>query len=326
MQMTQTRANRRTLLAGAAASLAGAVLPRAAGAESRERQDRSRGATFVLVPGSWYNALTWERVAHLLVAGGHAVIARDRAAFGLNARFPQSYLQRPFDTAAFAAEPSPVASVTLQQDIDGVAAQILEAIEGGSRQVVLVGHSSGGLVITGVAEQYPQLIAHIVYLAAFMPAPGTTGLADLQSNSNGNLAAIGSLFLGNPQQTGALRVDWNSTDPAYFAGLQHGFYADGDAASFRAAIHTFAPDDPLSIYLIPTAKTAGRWGSVPRSFIRTGQDVAILPALQDRWIAQANQLTPGNPTTVYLIDASHSVLLSQPDKVASVLLEIARRS
>ena len=39
------------------------------------------------------------------------------------------------------------------------------------REIVLVGHSSGGMVITGVVDQLPGRIAHLVYLDAFVPQP-----------------------------------------------------------------------------------------------------------------------------------------------------------
>src|SRR5487761_1533732 len=42
------------------------------------------------------------------------------------------------------------------------------------REVILVGHSYGGMVIAGVAERSPDRIAHAVYLDAFVPSNGET--------------------------------------------------------------------------------------------------------------------------------------------------------
>jgi len=39
-------------------------------------------------------------------------------------------------------------------------------------RVVLVGHSYGGLLITAVADRYPERIAHLVYLDAIVPRSG----------------------------------------------------------------------------------------------------------------------------------------------------------
>lgn len=279
-------------------------------------------AHFVLVHGSWYGSATWQPVSVRLGVHGHATVAVERAAFGLNARFPASYLRRPLDVGAFATEASAVAGVSLQDDVDGVVQVLRAAREAGAEHVVLVGHSSGGLVITSVAQQHPELVDHLVYVAAFMPADGDTGLADLQSGENGHLANLGPLFLGDPSVTGALRVDWRSEDGAYQAALKEGFFAEATEGQFRAASASFTPDDPFSPYLEQTVRTAERWGSVPRTFVRTSRDAAILPALYDRWIAAADAVAAA-PTRVHEVDASHSVQLSHPGDVAEILLSVA---
>lgn len=315
--------NRRTLLSGTAAAVAAAAaFPDAGPAQQSQISLRGSGrSTFILVHGSWYSSGIWERLTPLLVAAGHRVISRDRTAFGINARFPQSYIDR--NTAELAQEPSPVAGVTLEQDVDLYKKQIQNAVQDGSGPVVLVGHSSAGIIITSIAEQIPELIGHLVYLSALMLAEGVTGAQDFASPENNFQKAFSAVFVGNPAQIGALRVDWNNPDPSYFAQLQHILFADGDPATFRALANLSAPDDPLEPYGVPTRKTAARWGSIRRSFIRTLEDVAILPALYDREIAQADAFTPANRTVVYDIAASHTSMVSQPGKLAAILLEIA---
>ena len=111
----------------------------------------------------------------MLIAAGHTVIARnDLPGFGLNAAFPQSYLQRPLAPAAFSAEPSPVAGVTLENNVESVANTIQEAVAGGSGPVILVCHSSGGIAATTVAERSPKHIGDLVYLSAMMNDNGVT--------------------------------------------------------------------------------------------------------------------------------------------------------
>ena len=38
--------------------------------------------------------------------------------------------------------------------------------------IILVGHSYGGMVVSGVADRMPERIQHLVYLDAFLPADG----------------------------------------------------------------------------------------------------------------------------------------------------------
>ena len=42
----------------------------------------------------------------------------------------------------------------------------------GLRDILLVGHSYGGMVATGVADRVPKLIRHLIYLDAFVPQNG----------------------------------------------------------------------------------------------------------------------------------------------------------
>ena len=55
--------------------------------------------------------------------------------------------------------------------------------------IVLVGHSYGGMVVTGVAERMPERIAHLVYLDAFLPADGQS-LIDLSNTAGGDHCPI----------------------------------------------------------------------------------------------------------------------------------------
>ncbi len=314
--------SRRTLLS---TGIAASALLAAADARAAPGPRRGRRRTFVLQHGSWNSSGVWERVAHLLAAAGHAVVARDLPGCGLNALFPQSYFQRPLDVAAFSAEPSPLAGLTLDDYANSVLGAVQDGAAGAGEPVILVGHSTGGIAVTAAAERRPELIGDLVYVAGMMNDVGVTPLADIASADNGNAKTILSLSYGDSTATGALRLDFNSGDAAYFAGLQDFFANDTDLAAFRATANLFSPDDAVAPYLLPTAKTAQRWGSIRRSYVRTGLDHALQPALQDRWIAEADALTPGNLTTVYPLDSSHSPFISQPDRLAGILLEVAGR-
>ena len=107
-------------------------------------------ATFVLVHGGWHGGWCWQKVVPFLEAAGHEVYAPTLT--GLAER---------------ASELSPdVGLDTHIQDIVG----LLE--EKNLQGVILVGHSYGGMVITGVVDQVPERIAHLVYLDTFVPRDG----------------------------------------------------------------------------------------------------------------------------------------------------------
>lgn len=107
-------------------------------------------ATFVLVHGAWHGGWCWQKVVPLLEAAGHVVYAPTLT--GLAER---------------ASELSP--DVGLDTHIQDVVGLVQEKNLHG---VILVGHSYGGMVITGVVDAVPERIAHLVYLDTFVPRDG----------------------------------------------------------------------------------------------------------------------------------------------------------
>ena len=118
---------------------------------SRSTSTRTHATrTFVLVHGAWHGGWCWVRVARLLRDAGHLVYTPSLSGLG--------------DRAHLAA---PEVDLTLHvQDVVG----LLEMDE--LQRVVLVGHSYGGMVITGVAGRVASRLAHLVYLDAFVPNGG----------------------------------------------------------------------------------------------------------------------------------------------------------
>jgi pimeloyl-ACP methyl ester carboxylesterase len=113
-------------------------------------------ATFVLVHRAWHGGWCWRKVIPFLEAAGHEVYAPTLT--GLAER---------------ASELSP--EVGLETHIQDIVGELQEKTLHG---VILVGHSSGAMVITGVVDQVPERIAHLVYLDTFVPRNGES-LADI---------------------------------------------------------------------------------------------------------------------------------------------------
>ena len=157
---------------------------------------------FVLVHGYWHNSGCWRDVSARLEAGGYEVVTPDLPGAGVRARIPVSFLQRPFDPAAFAVEPSPNAVVTQEERTQAV----ITAIKSIGGPVVLVGHSMGGATISDVAEAAPTDVAAVVYLTAFLLAPGVPPFA-IMTHETMAAAVVPSLFCADPEVVGALRLN-----------------------------------------------------------------------------------------------------------------------
>jgi Lysophospholipase len=171
-------------------------------------------AAFVLVHGGWHNHSAWDRVTPLLEADGFAALTLDLPGAGVNAIAPTSLGLRPFDPVAFATERSPIAGVTQEQRTQAVVALVKEAASRSGGKVILVGHSAGGMTISAVAEQVPNLLLAVVYLAGFLMPNGLPLLAMLQHEALSSALAPG-LFVGDPIAIGATRIHAGSTDEAY---------------------------------------------------------------------------------------------------------------
>jgi pimeloyl-ACP methyl ester carboxylesterase len=107
-------------------------------------------ANFVLVHGAWHGGWCYRETANALRAAGHTVFTPTHT--GVGERFHQSR-----------------ESVTLETHIRDVCGCIeWEELD----DVILVGHSYGGMVITGVADRMSDRIRSLVYLDAFVPEHG----------------------------------------------------------------------------------------------------------------------------------------------------------
>jgi pimeloyl-ACP methyl ester carboxylesterase len=281
-------------------------------------------AAFVLVHGAWHNHSAWNAVTPILEANGFAALTLDLPGAGVNAIAPTSLGRRPFDPAAFAAERSPVAGVTQEERTRAVVALVKEAASLNDGKVILVGHSAGGMTISAAAEQVPNQLRAVVYLAGFMVPNGMSLLAMLQHDTLASALAPG-LFVGDPAAIGATRINGASTDAAYRSLLKAAFYGDVSESDFVQAASQLHCDESNAGAVAPSEITPARFGTVPRHYIRCTQDRAVPLTGQDHMIA-AVDATIGGKTTTHTLESSHSPFLSQPVTLARILIDIGAQS
>jgi pimeloyl-ACP methyl ester carboxylesterase len=281
-------------------------------------------AVFVLIHGGWHSHSAWDRVTPILEANGFAALTLDLPGAGVNAIAPTSLALRPFDPAAFAAERSPIAGVTQEERTQAVVALVKEAASLGDGRVILVGHSAGGMTVSAVAEQVPDLLRAVVYLSGFMVPNGMPLLAMLQHETFSSALAPG-LFVGDPTAIGATRIHAGSTDEAYRSLLKAAFYGDVSESDFTRAASRLHCDEPNTGAVALSGITPERFGTVPRHYIRCTQDRAVPVTSQDHMIAAVDG-TIGGKTTTHTLESSHSPFLSQPAILSRILMGIAIQS
>ena len=235
---------------------------------------------FVLVHGAWHGAWCWARVLPLLRAAGHAAHAVTLTGVGERAHLLAADIRL---------------STHIQDVLNLIACEELD-------DIVLVGHSYGGIVITGVAaalqQQQPGLLRHLVYVDASSPRSGESW-----SSTHAPDVVAGRVAAGS--RSGGLSIP--PPDAAVF-GLDG---ADRDWVNRRMT------PQPFGLYQDPLVFDVARVASLPRLFVD-----CIEPALANIAVTRVRVRTePG--WRVIELATGHDAMVSAPRELAGALLGCA---
>ena len=226
-------------------------------------------ADILLVHGSAHGAWAWRDTLPALQALGHRVRAIDLPGHG--------------------DDPTHVNEVTQEM----YAEAIIDAL---TQPMVVVGHSMAGYPISLVAERRPDLVQHLVYLCAYVPAPGLT---------------LAQMRLKAPRQP-LLAAFQKAEDGKSFtfdpAQIKQRFYADCSDEQIAFAADRLCPQSIATSDAV--VDLTERYASVPRSYIRCMQDGAIPYEFQ---ITMTADWPEGR---VVDMDTSHSPFFSAPADLA----------
>ena len=118
-------------------------------------------ATFLVAHGAWSAGWAWKKMRPLMRARGHEIFTPTYTGMGERAHLAH----KDIDLETHIAD---TLGVLKYEDLRGV---------------ILVGHSYGGMVATGVADRAPERLSQLVYLDAFAPRDGQS-LLDLHTEEN----------------------------------------------------------------------------------------------------------------------------------------------
>ena len=241
-------------------------------------------ANFVLVHGAWHGGWCYRDTAKALRAMGHDVFAPTHTGVG--------------ERSHAAGE-----SVTLETHIRDVAGCIeWEELH----DVVLIGHSYGGMVISGVADRMPDRVKALVYLDAFVPQHGDSLIGLLHKALPAEVAA---------QFVGGFRGAAGTNN----SGLTQPIPAEmfNVAERHRAWVNRRCRPQALATFEMPVLFSGGIEKVKRRHYILAdGWDPSPF-----RHFAKLYQGAPG--WTVEKMPCGHDVMVDLPKELAASLAKLA---
>lgn len=225
-------------------------------------------ADLLLIHGSGYRAAVWAPLIAALAPLGHRARAIDLP------RHP---------------------GVTLADQARAICSAL-------STPCLLVGHSAAGYPITAAAETDPRHIRALVYLCAYLPAPGQSLAALRRAQGRQPLRPA----LRTDSSTGTYRFDPDAAGHLLFHDCP-----DPAGQAARLVAEPIAPQE-TALALTPASQ------SLPRFALTCRNDRALPPEDQDRMAATLPQ------DRVIPLDCGHSPFLAAPAQLARHLDEIAR--
>jgi pimeloyl-ACP methyl ester carboxylesterase len=232
-------------------------------------------ATFVVAHGAWSAGWAWKKMRPLMRAAGHELWTPSYTGLGERAHLGH-------------------AEVSLDTHIADVVA-VLEMED--LRDVILIGHSYGGMVATGVADRARARIRHLVYLDAFAPKDGQAVFdlmpPDVAAKMQAGAAASASGF-GIPANP--MPSDTPPEDAAW-------------AATRRL---------PQPVKAFSTRLRLSAEPSMPRTYI-----YAKKAGIGDTFRQFAERAKRENWRCYFEIDSSHNPHITNPQALLAILNQVA---
>jgi pimeloyl-ACP methyl ester carboxylesterase len=233
----------------------------------------------VLVHGAFHGAWCFDRVIPLLEEAGLEVIALDLPGHGLS-------------QVRFA-------------DLHGDANCVRDTLDSLTDDVILLGHSYGGAVVTEAGD-HPR-VRHLVYLSAFA--------LDADESCNGVTIESVSRYPheGRPSLATGAKLDVDGTMSVTSEAVRNCFYNDCDEETVAWATRLIGPQPLENLGQVP-----GRvaWRQRPSTYIVCTKDMAIHPMLQNDFAERCTERRE--------LHASHSAFASRPSEVSEILVDLAR--
>jgi pimeloyl-ACP methyl ester carboxylesterase len=247
-------------------------------------------AAFVLVPGAWLGGWVWERTARRLRQRGHDVHPVTLTGLGERARLGGPDV-----------------------NLDTHVADVVDLVrDQGLHDVVLLGHSYAGIVVTGAADRIPERLAKVVYLESG-PVPDGVAYLDMEDPKAKER---------DERQVAETGEGWRLAMPSWEELEQvNGASLEGLGNAERSWLRDHATDHPFGTYTQPLRlHGAAAESPLPKVLVTSSfplQQVRELIAAEHPWFAAL----AGPEWELLELRTGHWPMASRPDDLADLLAD-----
>ena len=213
-------------------------------------------ATFVLIAGGWQGGWVYQTVADLLAAHGHEAL--------------------PLTLSGLGDVPAPMANLLAH------IGEVVDVVKAQRGEVVIVGQSYAGMVVSGVADAEPSRIRALVYVDAYVPDSGDSV--------------------------------WSLTTPRFRDMFVAGARTDGLNCMPPPNLDPRCRPHPLAAFL-QAITLSGRWREVPRKTYVGAHGWEGSPFLE-----LYQRLGSDPDWSTHSLDCSHNVARLMPERLTEILL------
>lgn len=240
---------------------------------------KTSNKTFLLIHGAWEGAWSWKETIEYLEQNGHTVNAIDLPGHG--------------------EDKTPTSEINMAL----YASRVKDELNNTEGKVVLVGHSFGGFVISQVAEEMPEKIEKLVFVASAMPYDGKTAVEIFEEDEGSEF--LENLIFSEDKTTATMSRE--TILNVIFGGATEDQI---DAVIPKLSLQSTTP------FFEKVITTNENFGSVPKAYIETVLDRVISLKAQ-----RHGQKMLGIEESVTL-EYGHVPLETAPEKLANALHKV----
>ncbi|MBM7327595.1 alpha/beta hydrolase [Agrobacterium sp. S2] len=213
-------------------------------------------ATFILIAGGWQGGWVYQKVADIITGHGHMVV--------------------PITLSGLGETPAP--SANLETHIG----EVIDVVKSHSDDLILVGQSYGGMIVSGVADAAPARIRSLVYVDAYVPDAGDSV--------------------------------WSLTTPRFRDIFIAGAKGDGLNCAAPANLDPRCRPQPIGTFL-QSINLTGRWREVPRKVFVGAHGWEGSPFLD-----LYQRLSQDPEWSTFSLNCGHNIARLEPDALVRILL------